>query len=495
LLPCLAQSVHRCLIFLGDLARYRELHSESQQKDKDWGEAERRYHEALAVVPGSGNPHNQLAVLATYADAECVAVYRYCRSLMVESPFMTARENLSLLFDKNRHKVDEDGGGWWPADDGPSPPAGGAPAGGTLGVATAGGGGVAGAAAAGAGAGAAKGKVKSTGGRGNTGALLKSFLRRFVRLHGILFSGLPEEVKEFAPIHDGAVHDFRTLLSNSAFGDALLLKMVVICIFSVTNAAAPGEISAPTARDMDGTGRGTVLANALALAFGVAAQIGRHVRTQEPTTPPAPHVGPHSGVGAGFAGGGGFGGGGFGGGGSAGAVGGGGGVGGASGGGGMSGGTSMRDPAGGDAGRGGGDADGGLGAPSRDSAARETLARADFVDMLCRLCNAMPDPPDGGGSLVDSDMAPLDALGRRRALREHLELRGFLPLAHVYEGRFVFDGPYADGGPDDRAGAVRIRGLKAFARALADPADARLHGPAGPLVAVDGIGVLYPAGA
>lgn len=60
--------------------------------------------QALAVLPTSGNPHNQLAVLATYTDAECVSVYRYCRSLMIASPFQTAHENLTLLFEKNKQK-------------------------------------------------------------------------------------------------------------------------------------------------------------------------------------------------------------------------------------------------------------------------------------------------------------------------------------------------------------------------------------------------------
>lgn len=62
------------------------------------------FAQALAVLPTSGNPHNQLAVLATYTDAECVSVYRYCRSLMIESPFQTAHENLTLLFEKNKQK-------------------------------------------------------------------------------------------------------------------------------------------------------------------------------------------------------------------------------------------------------------------------------------------------------------------------------------------------------------------------------------------------------
>jgi protein SMG7 len=44
----------------------------------------------------------QLAVLATYVGDELLAVYRYCRSLAVESPFLTSRDNLVLLFEKNR---------------------------------------------------------------------------------------------------------------------------------------------------------------------------------------------------------------------------------------------------------------------------------------------------------------------------------------------------------------------------------------------------------
>lgn len=130
-------------------------------------------------------------------------------------------------------------------------------------------------------------------------------------------------MEDFPSIFETAVADFRTLLSNSAFGDALLLKMVVICIFSVTHVAdtANANASPPASRDdddsvvdgggssLDGAGsnagstgtqaggseaavnnaeevrRNARLSYPLALAFGVSAQIGRHVRTQEPTHP------------------------------------------------------------------------------------------------------------------------------------------------------------------------------------------------------------------
>ncbi|GAQ92205.1 telomerase activating protein est1 [Klebsormidium nitens] len=95
-------SCHRCLIYLGDLARYKELHSDS--KVKDWAIVANYYLQAAALWPASGNPHNQLAVLATYVDDELLAVYRYYRSLAVEVPFLTARDNLLMLFEKNRAK-------------------------------------------------------------------------------------------------------------------------------------------------------------------------------------------------------------------------------------------------------------------------------------------------------------------------------------------------------------------------------------------------------
>ena len=42
----------------------------------------------------------QLAILASYSGDELVAVYRYFRSLAVDSPFSTARDNLIVAFEK-----------------------------------------------------------------------------------------------------------------------------------------------------------------------------------------------------------------------------------------------------------------------------------------------------------------------------------------------------------------------------------------------------------
>ena len=76
-------SCHRCLVYLGDVARYRELHRDGGGEGKDWGGAARYYHLALRLLPAQGAPHNQLAVLATYTEddleALCASPQRTCR--------------------------------------------------------------------------------------------------------------------------------------------------------------------------------------------------------------------------------------------------------------------------------------------------------------------------------------------------------------------------------------------------------------------------------
>lgn len=95
-------SCHRCLIYLGDLARYKGLYGEGESKARDFSAASSYYMQAASLWPSSGNPHHQLAILASYSGDELVATYRYFRSLAVDSPFTTARDNLIIAFEKNR---------------------------------------------------------------------------------------------------------------------------------------------------------------------------------------------------------------------------------------------------------------------------------------------------------------------------------------------------------------------------------------------------------
>ncbi|GKV00959.1 hypothetical protein SLEP1_g13568 [Rubroshorea leprosula] len=92
---------HRFLVCLGDLARYREQYEKSSVQNPDWSVAATYYLEATMIWPESGNPQNQLAVLATYVGDEFLALYHCVRSLAVKEPFPDAWNNLILLFEKN----------------------------------------------------------------------------------------------------------------------------------------------------------------------------------------------------------------------------------------------------------------------------------------------------------------------------------------------------------------------------------------------------------
>ncbi|XP_011096315.1 protein SMG7L [Sesamum indicum] len=91
---------HRLLICLGDLARYTEI---AKQPDvSEWSTAATYYLEATRTWPDSGNPHNQLALLATYVGDPFLALYHCVRSLAVKEPFPDAWRNIMLLFEENR---------------------------------------------------------------------------------------------------------------------------------------------------------------------------------------------------------------------------------------------------------------------------------------------------------------------------------------------------------------------------------------------------------
>ncbi|XP_043689295.1 protein SMG7L isoform X2 [Telopea speciosissima] len=95
-------SCHRCLIYLGDLARYGEIYAKPTSEKCNWSVAATHYLNASMIWPDSGNPHNQLAVLAIYIGDEFLALYHCIRSLAVKNPFPDAWDNLNLLFEKNR---------------------------------------------------------------------------------------------------------------------------------------------------------------------------------------------------------------------------------------------------------------------------------------------------------------------------------------------------------------------------------------------------------
>lgn len=67
----------------------------------DYNRAISYYRKAMKLWSHSGNPLNQLAVVATYKSDLLSALTYYYQSLTVKQPFATTRENLAVLFQKN----------------------------------------------------------------------------------------------------------------------------------------------------------------------------------------------------------------------------------------------------------------------------------------------------------------------------------------------------------------------------------------------------------
>lgn len=74
-------SCHRCLIYLGDLARYKGLYGDGDSKARDYAAASSYYMEASSLWPSSGNPHHQvflfITLLSCFHSIHFVACYTY----------------------------------------------------------------------------------------------------------------------------------------------------------------------------------------------------------------------------------------------------------------------------------------------------------------------------------------------------------------------------------------------------------------------------------
>jgi hypothetical protein len=164
----------------------------------------------------------QLAVLATYVDAELLAVYHYCRSILVEEPFVSSLDNLASLFEKNAEAIRRDPTG---------------------------------------NAGAIVGNPDKMRRSGSLTA--KKFMANYVHLQGILFKWTrecqsyrwnlvtsprspPEQINvdEFVESLHSLLEEYDQLLANSAVSEQLLIKLLVIGIFGVHFSSAAGISSA-----------------------------------------------------------------------------------------------------------------------------------------------------------------------------------------------------------------------------------------------------------
>ncbi|CAG8461437.1 11868_t:CDS:2 [Ambispora gerdemannii] len=93
----------RCISCLGDLARYRWTYSLNDHEDKkhEWAmNASNWYKLGITLNPSNGKFYHHLAILAS--NDEMQKLYYFCRSLLVKTPFIIARESAIPFFEANR---------------------------------------------------------------------------------------------------------------------------------------------------------------------------------------------------------------------------------------------------------------------------------------------------------------------------------------------------------------------------------------------------------
>lgn len=96
-------AVHQCLIYLGDLNRYKlELTPNSVSCLPI-----RFYMQAVSFKPDYGMPHNQMGTLALSQENHLDAVYHYMRCLACKYSFEGTSNNLISLFEKNSHYIEQ----------------------------------------------------------------------------------------------------------------------------------------------------------------------------------------------------------------------------------------------------------------------------------------------------------------------------------------------------------------------------------------------------
>jgi len=104
----LVATCYRCLIFLGDLERYRGtcVHDFTSY---DWTSAQQHYSSAASLRPHAGNPHNQCGVISNYHNDDLGGFYHYSRSILCHEPYVPqGRANLEMILRKNRDAMPVD---------------------------------------------------------------------------------------------------------------------------------------------------------------------------------------------------------------------------------------------------------------------------------------------------------------------------------------------------------------------------------------------------
>lgn len=97
-------SCHRCLIYLGDLARYKGLYGDGDSKTREFAAASSYYLQAASLWPSSGNPHHQVYLFIFVFFFKFLLYMSICfivnliSSVTVTNPLLTPACHIGFLF-------------------------------------------------------------------------------------------------------------------------------------------------------------------------------------------------------------------------------------------------------------------------------------------------------------------------------------------------------------------------------------------------------------
>ena len=141
--------------------------------------------QAISVLPQEGNPYNQLAVVSQTNEEFLPCVFYYCLAISVNKPFMISKDNYIRLF--NHLKKSED-----------------------------------------------RKKKATASSTNNASDARNSFFIKVVQFQETLLLKSPIPTPSESSIVE-IIDSFKSLLSGSGMSEALLIKLIVVCIFSFLN--------------------------------------------------------------------------------------------------------------------------------------------------------------------------------------------------------------------------------------------------------------------
>lgn len=109
LISSIVYLIHKCVLFIGDLSRYRTLIAKtylpstsiSKEDNNNYSKSIELYKLSLLILPSLGDPYNHIAIIDNLKDDKFNVVYNFIRSSLTSSPLSIAHSNLINLLTKH----------------------------------------------------------------------------------------------------------------------------------------------------------------------------------------------------------------------------------------------------------------------------------------------------------------------------------------------------------------------------------------------------------